>query len=75
MPPAGLSAGFQSLLLLPTSKLGHFDADSGVAGFVYVLDAAGLSNILSCEAESFSCHLNPHRIFSVKGFEALFPHG
>ena len=37
-------------------------------------DPVGLSNELSCEAGSFSRHLNPHRIFSVRGFEALFPH-
>ena len=29
---------------------------------------------LSCEAGSFSHCLNPHRIFLVRGFEALFPH-
>ena len=34
----------------------------------------GLSKELSCEAGSFSlCLLNPHRFFSVRGFEALFP--
>ena len=33
----------------------------------------GLSNELSCEAGSFSRCLNPHRFFSVRGFEALFP--
>ena len=34
----------------------------------------GLSNELSCESGSFFCCLNPHRFFSVTGFEALFPH-
>ena len=34
---AQLSAGFQSLPLLPTSKLGPSGADSLVGGFVYVL--------------------------------------
>ena len=33
-----------------------------------------LSNKLSCEAWSFSYHLNTHSFFSVRGFEALFPH-
>ena len=33
----------------------------------------GLSNDLSCEAVSFSCHCNPHRIFSQRfgGFISL----
>ena len=34
----------------------------------------GLSNELSCEVGSFFHHHNPHRFFSVRGFEALFPH-
>ena len=51
MPLAQLSEGFQSLLLLPTSKLGPSGADSQVGGFVYIL---GLSNEHSCEAGSFS---------------------
>ena len=34
----------------------------------------GLSNELSCEAGIFSYNCNPHRIFSVRDFEALFPH-
>ena len=33
----------------------------------------GLSNKLSCEAGSFSHHLNPHRFFSARGFEDFFP--
>ena len=33
-----------------------------------------LSNELSCEAGSFSCHCNPQRFFTARGFEALFPH-
>ena len=32
----------------------------------------GLSNELSCEAESFSHYHNTCRVFSVRGFEALF---
>ena len=34
----------------------------------------GLSSELSCEAGSFSYHINLHSFFSVRGFEALFPH-
>ena len=32
----------------------------------------GLSNLYSCDTGSFSCCCNPHRFFSVRGFEALF---
>ena len=38
---AGVSVGFHSLPLLPTSKLGPSDADSKVGGFVYVLGPCG----------------------------------
>ena len=48
-----LSAGFQSLPLLPTIKLGRSGADFQVGGFVYVPGPCGLSNELSCEAGSF----------------------
>ena len=37
MPLAKLLAGFQSLPLLPTSKLGPSGADSWVGGLIYVL--------------------------------------
>ena len=33
----------------------------------------GLSNKLFCVTGSFSHNHNPHRFFSVRGFEALFP--
>ena len=38
---APLSAGFQSVPLLPTSKSGPFGADSWVGGLVYVLGTCG----------------------------------
>ena len=38
---AGLSASFQSLPLLPTSKWGPSGADSQVGEFVYVLGPSG----------------------------------
>ena len=41
VPLAGLSASFQSLPPLPTSKLGPCGADSGVGEFVYVLGPCG----------------------------------
>ena len=46
MPLAGLLAGFQSLPLLPISKLGPSGVDSLRGGFVYLLDPVGLSNKL-----------------------------
>ena len=33
----------------------------------------GLSNRLSCEAGSFSCHLNPHRCFQSEVLRLHFP--
>ena len=64
MALAPLSAGFQSVPLLPTIQLGPSGAVSQVGGFVYVLDPVGLSKDLSCEAGSFSCcSLNPHGCF------------
>ena len=33
----------------------------------------GLSNELSCEAGSFSCHLNPHRFFQSEVLRLYFP--
>ena len=41
MPLALLSAGFQSLPPLPTSKLGPSGADSQVGGLMYVLGPCG----------------------------------
>ena len=38
---APLSAGFQSLPPLPTSKVGLSDADSQVGGLVYILGPRG----------------------------------
>ncbi|KAF6094926.1 hypothetical protein HJG60_011989 [Phyllostomus discolor] len=63
MSLAQLSASFQSLPPLPTRKLGLSGADSCVRGFVYVLGPCG----------SFQ-QTQPLQVFSVRGFEALFPH-
>ena len=71
---APLSAGFQSLPLLPTIKLGPSGVDSWLGEFVYVLESLGLSNELSCEAGSFSCCcLNPHRFFQSGALRLYFP--
>ena len=72
MPLAPLSAGFQSLPPLPTSKLGPSGADSQVGGLCTFWDPVGLSNELSCEAGSFSSTSTPTDVFSQR-FEALFP--
>ena len=71
MPLAQLSASFQSLPLLPTSKLGPSGADFWVGGFVYVLGPCGsLQGTLLCGWE-FLSPLQPPQVFSVRGFDAL----
>ena len=73
MPLALLSDSFQSLPLLPTSKLGPSGADSWVGGLVDIPDPVGLSSDLSCEAVSFSCLLNPNRTFQSEVLRLYFP--
>ena len=74
MALAMLSARFQSLLLLSTSKLGSSGSDSQVGGFLYVLGPCGsLQRALSYEARSFSCHLNSHRCFQCEVLRLYFP--
>ena len=69
-----LSASFQSLPPLPTSKVGPSGADSGWVGLCTFWDPVGLSKELSCEAGSFShCCLNHQWVFN-QWVEALFPH-
>ena len=68
-----LSASFQSLPLLPTSKLGLSGADSQVSGFVYILGPCGsLQQTLLC-GWKFLPPPQPSQVFSVRGFEASFP--
>ena len=73
MPLALLLADFQSLPLLPKSKLGLSGADSQVGGFVYVLGSRGSLQHLSCEAASFSCCLNPQRFLQSEVLGLYFP--
>ena len=73
MLPAQPSPHFQSLTLLPTSKLGPSGADSWVGGFVYILGPVGLSNELSCELGSFSSHHNAHRFLQPEVLRLSFP--
>ena len=73
MPLALLSAGFQSLPPLPTSKLGPSGADSWVVGLCMFCDPVGLCNDLSCEAGiSPTATSTTTGVFNQR-FEALFP--
>ena len=47
MSPAQLLAGFQSLPLLPTSKLGPSSVDHWVVGFVYILGPGGWVSLMN----------------------------
>ena len=73
MPLAWLWAGFQSLPHLPTSKLGPSGADSWVSGFVYVLGPCGSLHRTLLWGWEFLPLPQPSQVFSVRGFEALFP--
>ena len=69
-----LSPWFPSLTLLPTSKLGPSCADSQVGGLIYILRPCGsLQWTLLWGWEFFPPSQSSH-VFSVTGFEALFPH-
>ena len=70
---AQLSDGVQSLPLLPTSKLCPSGADSKVSGFVYVLRTCGSLQQTLLWGLEFLLPPQPSQVFSVKGFEALFP--
>ena len=72
MPLSQRSASFQSLLLLPTRKLGPSGADSQLGGFVYIL-GMGLPNEFSCEAGCSSCCLHSHRFFQSEVLRLYFP--
>ena len=74
MALALLSASFQSLPPLPTSKVGPSGADSGWVGLCTFWDPVGLSKELSCEAGSFSHFCLNHQWVFNQWFEALFPH-
>ena len=71
MPLAWLLAHFQSLPLLPTIKLGPSGADSWVCVLVYILGNSGsLQQTLLWGWESFLL-LQPPKVFTTRGFEAL----
>ena len=72
MSVAQLSAGFQSLPLLPTSKLGPSGADSPVAGFMYVIGPCGSPKNSPVRLGVSPTTSTPTGVFSQR-FEALFP--
>ena len=70
-----LSASFQILPSLLTIKLGPSGADSRGGGFVYILGPCGsLQWTLLWGWEFLPLLPQPPQVFSVRGFEALFPH-
>ena len=70
---AWLSAGFQLLPPLPTSKLGPSGVDSQVGGFVYVLGPCGSLQQTLLWGWEFVLLPQPPQIFTVGGLESLFP--
>ena len=74
VPLALPSAGFQSLPLLSTIKLGPSGAHSQVGEFVYILESCGsLQWTLLWGWEFLPLPPQPAEVFSVRGSEALFP--
>ena len=67
-----LSASFQSLPLLPTSKLGPSGADSQVGSLVYILGPCGSLQQTLLWGWDFLLPPQPPQVFSIRGFEALF---
>ena len=74
MPLVWLLPHFQSLLLLPTSKLSPCGAYSWVGGFVYILGSHGSFQQTLLWGWKFLSLLRPPKIFKARGFEALAPH-
>ena len=74
MPLGQLSVSFQLLLPLPISKLGPSGVDSRVGGFVHILGPCGSLQWALLWGWEFLPPSHPSKIFSVGGFEALFPH-
>ena len=74
MALAPLSAGFQSLPLLPTIKLGPSGADSQVGWFVSILRPRGsLQGSLLGGWEFLLLPPQPPQVFSVSGLGLYFP--
>ena len=71
---AWLSAGFPSLPLLSTSKLGPSGADSLVGGLVSVLGPCGSLQQTLLWGWQFLLPLQFPQVFTARGFEALILH-
>ena len=67
-------AHFQLLPLLPTSNLGPSSVDSWVCGFVYILGPCWSIQGTLLWGWEFLLPPQAPQVFSVRGFEALFPH-
>ena len=74
MALAPLSAGFQSLLPLPTMKLDPLGSASPVGGFVYILGPCGSLQLPLLWGWEFLL-LTPQtsRVFSIRGLRLYFP--
>ena len=70
---AWLSASFQSLPLLHTSKLGPTGAGFWVGGFVYILGPCGSLQLTLLRGWSCSHHCNSHRFFHSEVLRLYFP--
>ena len=68
-----LSAGFQSLSPLPTSKSGPSDVYSQVGGFVYILGPIWSLQCTLLWVWEFFLLPQPPQDFTVRGFEGWFP--
>ena len=74
MALALLSSGFQSLLPLPTIKLGPFGAGSWVGGLVHALGPCGsLHRPLLWGWESLQLPPQPPQALSIRGLRLYFP--
>ena len=67
------SPHFQSLPLLPTSKLGPSGAYSHVCGFMYILGPRWSLYLTLLWNLAFLLLPQPAQVFTSRGFEALFP--
>ena len=68
-----LSAGFQSLPLLHTIKLGPSGAGSRVGGFVLALGPCGFLRTSPVRLEFLLLLPQPPRVFSIRGLRLYFP--
>ena len=73
VPLAQLLVGFQSLPLLPTSKLGPSGADSQVGGFMYILGYCGSLQQTLLWGWIFLLPPQHPQVFPVRGLRLYFP--